>query len=52
MNNECFDSQSVVGVGVGVRDYILLEHLVRERGPDNTGECRAGDVLQRGQTQT
>ena len=44
MNNERFDNQSVAGMEVGVHDYILLEHLVRDCGPDNTGECSAGDV--------
>ena len=40
------NNQSVAGVEVGVCDYIIAEHLVRDRVPDNTGRCSAGDGLQ------
>ena len=46
MNYECVDNESVAGVEVGVLDYILLEHLLCDRGPDTTWECSAGDDLQ------
>ena len=36
MNNERFVTQSVTWVEVGVRDYVLAEHLQR---PDNQGDA-------------
>ena len=39
------NNQSVSWVEVGVLDYIIAKHMVRDLVPENTGRCSAGDGL-------